>query len=144
MSRLPTAIQTDLRVHEHKGIPMSNFIRIVSVASVLSVAVASQAFAHAHLQSATPAMDSTVKASPAELDLKFSEGLNIKFSGIAVTGPDGKDVKTGDAKLSAGDDTMLVVPVSGTLPAGVYTVKWHALSTDGHKTNGNYSFTVKP
>jgi methionine-rich copper-binding protein CopC len=38
----------------------------------------------------------------------------------------------------------LSVPVIGTLQPGIYTVEWHALSTDGHKTTGSYSFTVKP
>ncbi len=31
---------------------------------------------------------------------------------------------------------MLVVPLDGPLGAGAYTVDWHSLSTDGHKTSG--------
>ncbi len=123
---------------------MSKFTRIAGVALLASIGLAGQAFAHAHLKSATPGENATVMVAPAELDLKFSEGLNLKFSGVTVTGPDKAAVSTGEAKLGAGDDTLLIVPVSATLSPGVYTVDWHALSTDGHKTNGSYSFTIKP
>jgi methionine-rich copper-binding protein CopC len=103
-----------------------------------------QASAHAHLTSATPAVGGTVATAPTELDLKFSEGLNLKFTGVKVTGPAKAPVATGDAALGAGDDTTLVVPISDALAAGSYSVAWHALSTDGHKTSGTYKFTVKP
>ena len=33
---------------------------------------------------------------------------------------------------------------SGPLAAGTYKVEWHAVSTDTHKTQGSYSFTVNP
>ena len=112
-------------------------------AAVLAVGLAGQAFAHAHLKSSVPADKSTVAAAPTELDLTFTEGLNLKFSGVTVTSPDKAAVKTGDAMLMQGD-TVLMVPISETLAAGTYTVEWHVLSTDGHKTTGNYTFTVKP
>ena len=56
----------------------------------------------------------------------------------------------GSARLSFGnaalmdENTTLMVPISGTLTAGVYTVAWNALSADGHKTHGTYKFTDKP
>jgi methionine-rich copper-binding protein CopC len=122
---------------------MPRFCRLFVFASTASLALAGQAFAHAHLKAAVPADKATVAASPAELDLSFSEELNLTFSGIKVTGPGKTGVKTGEASLKE-DDKTLVVPVSGTLGAGSYTVEWHALSTDGHKTSGSYSFTVQP
>ena len=122
---------------------MTKTITRFSLAAILALGLSGQAFAHAHLKSATPADKSTIKASPSELDLTFSEGLNLKFSGIKVTGPDKAVVKLGDPMLMQ-NDTVLMVPVSGTLGAGTYTVEWHALSADGHKTNGSYTFTVKP
>ncbi len=30
------------------------------------------------------------------------------------------------------------------LPPGTYKVTWHALSTDGHRTQGSYEFTEAP
>ena len=102
-----------------------------------------QAFAHAHLKSATPAPGDAIAAAPSELDLTFSEDLNLKFSGVTVTGPGDAAVATGAATLTNGNAT-LSVPLQARLGAGSYTVRWHALSADGHKTHGRYSFTIKP
>ncbi|MGO4569624.1 copper homeostasis periplasmic binding protein CopC [Rhizobium sp. 2YAF20] len=123
---------------------MSKFKRVFAIAAFAILGVTSQALAHAHLKSATPPMNGSVKASPSELDLTFSEGLNLKFSGVKVLGADKAAIPTGEAKLATGDDSTLVVPVTGTLASGVYTVQWHALSSDGHKTNGIYTFSIKP
>ena len=122
---------------------MSNLVRVVGIASLLGLAPTSQALAHAHLKSATPAAGTTVTIAPTELDLIFTEGVNLKFTGLKVTGPNKAPIKTGEAMLTGGD-TNLAVPLEGTLAPGLYTVAWHALSTDGHKTNGTYSFTLKP
>ena len=122
---------------------MPRMKKLLLIAATASIALAGHAFAHAHLKSSVPAADSTVKQAPSELDLTFSEGLNLKFSGVTVTGPDKTVVKTGAATLMDGDATLMV-PVSDKLSSGKYTVQWHALSTDGHKTNGSYSFTITP
>ena len=122
---------------------MSNLVRTAGVALIVALGLTAPAFAHAHLKTASPAADGTVTTSPTELDLTFTEGVNLKFTGVKLTGPDNKAVAIGDGMLAGGDE-MLMVPISGTLAAGVYTVEWHALSTDGHKTTGTYVFTVKP
>jgi methionine-rich copper-binding protein CopC len=39
---------------------------------------------------------------------------------------------------------MLTAPVKTKLMAGTYKVTWHAVTTDdGHRTTGEYTFTVK-
>ncbi|MBI1218819.1 MAG: copper homeostasis periplasmic binding protein CopC [Rhodobacteraceae bacterium] len=102
---------------------------------------ASAAFAHAHLTAEMPADKATV-AAPTDLMLTFSEDVSLKFTGVKVTGPAKAEVAQGTPSLSQGD-TVLTVPLQGTLGLGTYTVDWHALSTDGHKTHGTYTFTVK-
>ncbi|HEX8044568.1 copper resistance protein CopC, partial [Rhizobium sp.] len=67
----------------------------------------------------------------------------LKFSGVTVTGPNKEAVKTGEAMLMK-SDTTLMIPITDKLATGKYTVEWHVLSTDGHKTNGTYSFTIAP
>jgi methionine-rich copper-binding protein CopC len=121
---------------------LSDFARTVGVAAIVALGLTAPAFAHAHLKSAYPAVNSVVTTAPTELDLTFTEGVNLKFTGVKLIGPDKKAVAIGDGMLMGGD-AMFMVPISGTLAAGVYTVVWHALSTDGHKTNGTYTFTVK-
>lgn len=122
---------------------MSKIIRPLGLAALIGLAATGSAFAHAHLKSAVPAVNSTVATAPTELDLTFTEDLNLKFSGVKVTGPDKAAVQTGTAMLME-KNTVLMVPLSGALAGGTYTVSWHALSGDGHKTNGSYKFTVKP
>ncbi|WP_413991565.1 copper homeostasis periplasmic binding protein CopC [Labrys okinawensis] len=122
---------------------MSKIVCSVGFAALIGLAATGSAFAHAHLKSAVPAVNGTVDKAPTELDLTFTEDLNLKFSGVTVTGPDKAVVQTGTAMLME-KNTVLMVPLSGTLGAGTYTVSWHALSGDGHKTNGSYKFTVKP
>jgi methionine-rich copper-binding protein CopC len=103
-----------------------------------------QAIAHAQLSSATPAADGTIATSPAELDLTFSEDINLIFSGVEVVGPNGSNIEIDEAFLAPDDESTLIVPIPSTLPAGIYTVNWHVLSKDGHKIHGSYTFTVKP
>ncbi|HIH4669070.1 TPA: copper resistance protein CopC [Citrobacter amalonaticus] len=38
---------------------------------------------------------------------------------------------------------QLIVPLDETLKPGQYTVNWHVVSVDGHKTKGQYTFSVK-
>jgi copper resistance protein C len=123
---------------------MAKSTRSFGLAVAVALALTGQALAHAELESATPPVNGTVTASPSELDLKFSEGVNLAFTGVEVKGPGKKAVATGKAALRAEDDTTLVVSLVETLAPGTYTVAWHALSTDGHKTEGTYRFTVKP
>ena len=122
---------------------MAKSTRTFGLAVALTLGLTGQALAHAELKSATPPVNGTVTAAPSEIDLEFTEGVNLAFTGIELKGPGKKTVATGKAALRAGDDTTLVVPLTGTLAAGTYTVTWHALSTDGHKTHGSYRFTVK-
>ncbi|EIC85423.1 copper homeostasis periplasmic binding protein CopC [Serratia sp. M24T3] len=119
-------------------------LRILSSACVLAAGLISQqAFAHAHLKTETPAADSQISVAPTELTLGFSEGVEPNFSKIELRGPDNKSVKTGDFKLAAKDNTQVLIALPTPLTSGKYLVSWHVVSVDGHKTQGEYSFTVK-
>ncbi len=123
---------------------MRTFIVTAAIGCIAWAGLADEAFAHAQLKSAVPAVDGMVHTAPTELDLHFTEAVNLKFTGVVVSGPDNPKVATGDARLMDNDDTTLVVPISGTLGPGKYTVEWHALATDGHKTQGTFTFIVMP
>jgi methionine-rich copper-binding protein CopC len=116
---------------------------LIRFAAALAFACASTAaFAHAQLEKATPAVGGTV-ASPSEVRLEFTEGVEPKFSKISVTGPGGA-VPLGAAKTDAGNPAVLIVPISKPLSAGAYKVHWQAVSVDTHHTQGTFEFTVKP
>jgi len=122
---------------------MSIRSRFTALSAIVLLGFAGQAFAHAHLTKSAPADKATVATSPAELDLHFSEELDITFSGLKIIGPDKAVVKTGNAMLMDAGKTLMV-PLPETLGPGSYAVEWHVLSTDGHKSSGTYGFTVKP
>jgi methionine-rich copper-binding protein CopC len=104
---------------------------------------AGAAFAHAQLDKAVPPVGGTV-TSPNEIRLKFTEGVEPRFSGIALAGEGGAAVPLGAPGVDPADNSVLIAKVAKTLPPGVYTVTWHAVSVDTHKTQGSFSFTVKP
>lgn len=110
---------------------------------IIAAAGASSAFAHAHLKAQQPAADSEVTASPQVLTLNFSEGVEEKFSDVTLSGPGDAPAATGPAARSPDDISQLVVPVKQSLEPGTYTVQWHVVSVDGHKTKGQYRFRVK-
>lgn len=101
------------------------------------------AWAHAHLTHQYPAADADVAAAPQALTLNFSEGIEPGFSGATITGPKQESIRTRPAKRNEQDETQLIVPLEDVLQPGTYTVDWHVVSVDGHKTKGQYSFSVK-
>ena len=118
--------------------------RALSAAVFLSAMLTTaSAFAHAHLQQQIPAADSSVSVSPQALTLTFSEGVELSFSGVTLSGPQNKPVATGKLARSDGNKAQLTLPLNVPLAAGEYTVEWHVVSVDGHKTKGQYHFSVK-
>ena len=111
------------------------------ILAAMTALAAAPAFAHAHLESAVPAVGGTV-APPQEIRLSFSESLEPKFSSVAVSGPGG-EVPLEKPALAPGDGRTLVVKFGKPLAPGAYSVKWKATSTDTHRTQGEFGFTVK-
>jgi methionine-rich copper-binding protein CopC len=99
------------------------------------------AVAHALLERAVPPVGGTVTKAPAEVTIVFSETVEPAFSSIAVTDAAGNRVDTGKAQTASDDAKRLAVGVKPLSP-GTYTVTWHATSTDTHRTQGHFSFTV--
>jgi len=114
----------------------SNHLTIAALALSLSV-ITTGAEAHARLDSASPAVGSTVSSSPSQVTLHFTEALEPKFSGADVRSSSGARVDTG----SSASGTTIRVGVKSLGP-GTYTVNWHALSVDTHKTQGSFSFHI--
>ncbi|EAM3005581.1 copper homeostasis periplasmic binding protein CopC [Salmonella enterica] len=121
--------------------------RLLTLSGILALLLSSffttQAQAHAHLKSAEPAAVSTVESAPGHLMLHFTEALEPMFSAADVTDSQGKTVKTAKAVVNDADKSALIVPLGDVLPSGKYTVNWHVVAVDGHKTKGDYTFTVK-
>jgi copper resistance protein C len=118
--------------------------QITRLAASLAFALTtSAALAHAQLIKAIPAVGGTV-ASPGEIRLKFTEGVEPRFSGIALADTNGASEPLGAASVDPADGSALIATVGAKLPPGVYTVTWHAVSVDTHRTQGSFNFTVTP
>jgi copper resistance protein C len=126
---------------------VANVYRIGAAAVVsacFTLASIGPVLAHAQLVSETPAANAVLTSAPTSLTLKFSEAVELKFTGVAITGADKSAVATDAASLDPKDASTFIVPLKGTLASGKYLVQWHALARDGHKTNGSFSFTIAP
>lgn len=118
--------------------------RKLSAVAVLFLGMSfQQAFAHAHLKDQLPAEDAAVEQAPEFITLNFSEGIEINFTKVKIVGPNNAIIKTGKPALDSNNETKVIVPIEGKLDAGKYDVNWSVVSVDGHKTKGEYSFTVK-
>lgn len=113
----------------------------VAVAAVL--AVAAPASAHDQIVSSTPAADEQLTTAPDQVVLTFSNNLLALSdnSGTAMTVVDeqGTDWVAGAPTVAA--DTV-TVPLKPGMPNGAYDVTWKVVSSDGHPTSGEYSFSV--
>ena len=122
---------------------MSTILHFLKTLPVAAVALTPPAaLAHAFLASATPAVGSKVATAPDAVTITFTESVEPAFSTITVVDASGTRVDKNDVHL-AGDGRQLAVSLTPP-PAGTYKVIWHATSTDTHKTEGSFIFTVKP
>lgn len=112
------------------------FALAVSAAALFAT---SPALAHAKLVSATPA-ENAVAAAPRQIVLRFNEKVQAKFSGFELS-------RAGTAvpvTVTVGKDRLSLLGVPGKpLAAGAYEVKWHAVTADTHRMQGEYTFTVR-
>jgi copper resistance protein C len=123
---------------------MSRNLTIKLAASLALAMAASAASAHALLQKAVPAVGGTVAASPKEIRIKFSEGVEPRFSGITLASEAGAATPIGKPSVDPADNSVLIAPISQALKPGTYTVTWHVVSVDTHKTQGSFKFTLAP
>jgi methionine-rich copper-binding protein CopC len=123
---------------------MSRTLTIKIIASLAFALIATAAFSHAQLQRAIPAAGATVSVSPGEIRLKFSDGVEPRFSTIALATQQGVAEPIGKPSVDPADDSVLVATIAQQLKPGVYKVTWRAVSVDTHKTQGSFAFTVAP
>lgn len=107
------------------------------------LAGATIAGAHAFLERADPRVGSTVRTSPVQVRLWFTEQLEPAFSSVRVVNQGGEQVDKGDAQVDPAAPKQLRISLS-PLPPGTYKVIWRVLSVDTHVTEGDFTFRVAP
>ena len=122
---------------------MHRLTHFAFTAVVAGFTFASQAaLAHASLLDATPAAGAQLDTRPKEVILHFSEKLEGAFCSIKVTDSSNQEVGTAKALLDANDATVMKLDLP-LLQRASYSVHWSALTYDGHRKKGDYTFTVK-
>jgi copper transport protein len=119
------------------------FLRVVAAlgcALVVLSATAAPAGAHAVLIASDPASDALVEAPPAQIVLRYDEGVEGSSDAVRVLDPSG-------GELPGVRSTVSGVTVTAELPEltqdGSYTVNWSVVSADGHPIRGAYLFHLR-
>lgn len=127
--------------------PRLPLVSTLASLAALALVVPGAAMAHPKLVSSSPAAGASV-AKPTEITLNFSETLVGPLSGIelAMTSMPGmanhKPMPiTGFTARAAGKTLKVKLPRA--LPAGTYTLNWHAVAADQHRVEGSYDFKVR-
>ncbi len=115
---------------------------MVLVVNFLSVACGTEViYAHVFLDHSEPRVGATV-AAPRSIRIWFSGALDPNLGTLRVQNATGKRIDSGDDRVNSSDHTLLEVSVP-SLPPGAYRVIWSVTARDGHKAEGDFTFTVK-
>ena len=102
---------------------------------------ASNAFAHAQLITTYPMVNSELELLPSRITLEFGEEM-LDFSDgnqIKVINPEGEEISSGATLLNG---AMVYREISTDAIPGIYKVNYRAISNDGHKVSGEFTFSV--
>jgi copper transport protein len=113
---------------------------ISAAVASLALLVAPAAAAHPYLVASTPESGVVATGSVSSVQLAFTERLVLEGSSVTVLNPQGHQVHVGHLKPALGGNGFTASV--GSLPEGIYTVKWVALGDDGHTVAGSYEFGV--
>lgn len=111
--------------------------------AALLLLVGGEAGAHSFPERAEPRVGAVVHVPPGQVRIWFDGDLEPAFSRVTVTRSDGQAVDLGDARVDPQSHRLLRVGLPA-LPPGTYRVRWSVVSVDGHRTQGDYTFTIAP
>ncbi|MBV8080923.1 MAG: copper resistance protein CopC/CopD [Actinobacteria bacterium] len=110
--------------------------RLLVLGAFVVLAVPAAAYAHATLKSVFPGYMADLAQSPRDVELHFDQV--VQFPAVEVF-----DTKGRHYELTTTAHGIDVVAGVKHLPAGDYTIRWHALSADGHVVSGVWTFGVR-
>lgn len=119
---------------------LRKFLPCLCVFFCLTV-LATSASAHAFPRRENPKVGAIVTTAPGMIKIWFDEALSLNGCTLTVKNAAGNIVSRGTATVTGRNHKLLEVGVNPLSP-GTYHVYWHALSADGHHTQGDYQFAV--
>ncbi|HVM58141.1 MAG TPA: copper resistance protein CopC [Gaiellaceae bacterium] len=114
--------------------------RALFLAALAALALPATAFAHASLKKESPSFGQELRASPRTIVLQFDQTVQALPKSIQVLTPDGRNLARKPRAITAQRQIVASVP---RLPKGAYTIRWQAISNDGHIVSGVYTFGVR-
>ena len=118
---------------------MRTRLAFVLIAAVALLA-APQAFFHFELLRSAPSAKAELTASPAQLQLWFSQVPAAGVSTVTLSN-NGKHVAIGKTVVAAADKSMTVALTTPLTP-GAYVIHWKGAGDDGHVQQGDIAFTI--
>jgi len=112
-----------------------------ALAFALVILVAAPASAHALLLTSSPAAETSMSIPPKQIELTFSENVEISLGSIALVNEKGDRVDIGAPHHSATSDHSIEASVP-RLDNGAYVVTWRVISADSHPVHGAFTFTI--
>jgi methionine-rich copper-binding protein CopC len=100
------------------------------------------AWGHAFPQRSEPPVGATLEVPPPRVRIWFDGALEAAFSSLHVQAENGRRLDKDDGHVDATDVTLLEVLLP-PLPPGTYRVLWSVVARDGHRTAGEYTFTIQ-
>jgi len=115
-------------------------VRRLLAAALLALAFPAAASAHATLVRTSPGFQQRLKSTPQVVRLSFDQSVKALPNAIRVYSAKGR-LLSGET-VTSGDKRTIDAPV-GRLRRGAYTVRWTAVSADGHVVAGVFTFGVR-
>ena len=112
--------------------------RLVLTAATLTLAFPAQAHAHATLVRASPGFRERLASSPRLVTLSFDQYVKVLPGSVQLF-----SAKHAVPVKRVWTDQFVLKAALPRLPKGPYTVRWHALSSDGHVVSGVFTFGVR-
>ena len=126
----------------------SRFILLITSASLFLLSGAPPSWAHAELESSTPADASVASAMPTTISLTFNEELlalgEAKVNTIALIDPSGGEVLLATPKIEGSTISADIESHAGDFLPGRYQLTYRVVSADGHPVNGKITFDYAP
>lgn len=117
-----------------------NFLVRLAFAGLL--ALPGVALAHAFPEQDTPGAGATLAQPPAVVSVRFDSNVEPVFSRIIVKNAQGAQVSQGNGGVDPANSRVLFTRLANA-GKGVYHVYWSVVARDGHRTEGDYTFTVQ-
>lgn len=122
---------------------MSKRTLCMAVCAVAAMVVGGMpAWAHVFPTRSKPEVGSVIDHAPKSVRIWFGGALEKVFSHIRVKDAKGRKISKGNGEVKGKHDTLLEADLPPLSP-GKYHVYWSVVALDGHRTMGDFIFTVK-